>query len=93
MTKLSFLFIETDRLCMSMQCCGQTLYDSFETYETFPRCIITGFECIVDAKNHEFGWIRFQNRVFFNYLITTMKKLYSKLIRWLGTYFLKEICQ
>ena len=31
-----FVFIETDRLCkvvkLSMQCCGQILKDSFETY-------------------------------------------------------------
>ena len=43
---------------------GQILLDLFETYKTFPRCIITEFECIVDVQNHEFGWIRFQNRVF-----------------------------
>ena len=24
-----------------MECCGQILWDSFETYETFPGCIIT----------------------------------------------------
>ena len=28
---------------MSMPCCGQILYDSFQTYETFPRNIITEF--------------------------------------------------
>ena len=27
-----------------MQCCGQILQDSFETYNTFSRCIITEFE-------------------------------------------------
>ena len=58
----------TDRLCkvikLSMQCCGQILWDSFETYETFPRCIISEFECIVDVQNHEFGWVRFQNQFF-----------------------------
>ena len=43
---------------------GQILLDLFETYKTFPRCIITEFECIVDVQNHEFGWVRFQNRVF-----------------------------
>jgi len=42
-----------------MQCCGQILKVS---YETFPRCIITEFECIVDVQNHEFVRIRFQNR-------------------------------
>ena len=35
-----------------------------ETYETFPRCIITEFECRGAIQNHEFGWIRFQNRFF-----------------------------
>ena len=42
----------TDRLCnlfkLSMQCCGQILKDSFETYNTFPRCTITEFERKVD---------------------------------------------
>ena len=51
----------TDRLCkvikLSMQCCGQILKDSFETYKTFPRCINidTEFECKDDVQNHEFG--------------------------------------
>ena len=58
----------TDRLCkivkLSMQCFGQILQDSFETYKTFPQCIITEFEYIVDVQNHEFGWVSFQNRVF-----------------------------
>ena len=27
-----------------------------ETYETFPRCIITELECIAYVRNHEFGW-------------------------------------
>ena len=52
---------------LGMQCCGQILWDSFETYQTFPRCIITEFECIVDVQNHEFGWTRFQNLFFLNY--------------------------
>ena len=43
---------------------GQILLDSFETYKTFSRCIITEFECIVDVQNHEFGWVGFQNRFF-----------------------------
>ena len=64
-------FKGTDRLCkvgkLSMQCCGQILQDSFEIYKIFPRCIITEFECIVDVQNHEFGWVRFQNRFFKNY--------------------------
>ena len=50
----------TDRLCelvkLSVPCCGQILWDSCETYKTFPRCIITEFEYIVDV--HEFGWVR-----------------------------------
>ena len=44
-----------------MQCCGQILLYSFETYKTFPRCIITEFERKVDVLNHEFGWEHFQN--------------------------------
>ena len=56
-------FKETHRLCkvvkLSMQCCGQIPQDSFETYKTFPRCIITEFECIVDIQNHELWWVRF----------------------------------
>jgi len=44
-----------------MQYCGQIL--SFETYKTYPRCIITEFECKVNVQNHEFGWVGFQNRV------------------------------
>jgi len=47
----------TDRLCkaikLSMQHCGQILKDSFETYKTFPRFIITEFERKVDVQNHE----------------------------------------
>jgi hypothetical protein len=35
-----------------------------ETFETFPRCIITEFECRVDVQNHKFGWRRFQNPFF-----------------------------
>ena len=67
----------TDRLCkvvkLSMQCCGQILQGSFETYKTFPQCIISEFEYIVDAQNHEFGWLGLQNRFFLNYKITTTK--------------------
>jgi len=44
-----------------MQCCGQILLDSFETYKTFPRCISTEYERKVDVLNHEFGWERFKN--------------------------------
>ena len=29
--------------------------------------LITEFECIVDVQNHEFGWVRSQNRIFLNY--------------------------
>ena len=61
-------FKGTDRLCkvveLSMQCCGHILSDSFETYKTLPRCIITEFERKVDVQNPEFGWVRFQNRYF-----------------------------
>ena len=44
-------FKGTDRLCkvveLSMQCCGQILqfsFETFETYTTFPRCII--YQCL-----------------------------------------------
>ena len=39
--------------------------DSNETYKTFPRCIITEFECKVDVQNREIGWIRVINRFLF----------------------------
>ena len=42
-----------------MQCCGQILKDSFETYKTFPRWIITEFECKVDVQNRPLWWIGF----------------------------------
>ena len=57
-----------------MQCCGKILQDSFEANETFPRCIISEFECKVDVQNHEFGWIGFQNR-FFRLLNNDDKKI------------------
>ena len=70
----------TDRLCkvvkLSVQCCGQILKVSFETYKTFPRCIITEFERKVDVQNHEFWWVHFQNR-FFKSLINDHEK-YSR---------------
>ena len=44
--------------------CEHIFQDSFETNKTFPRCIITKFECKVDIRNHKFGWVRFQNRFF-----------------------------
>jgi len=54
------MFKGSDRQCMvvelSMQCCGQVFWDSFETYKTFQRCIITEFACKVDVKNYEFEW-------------------------------------
>ena len=40
---------------------GKVWY-SFETYKTFSRCMIT--ERKVDVQNHEFGWVRFQNRFY-----------------------------
>ena len=45
-----------------MQCCEHHFLESFETYKTFPRCI-SEFKCKVDVQN-EFGWVRFQNRLF-----------------------------
>ena len=58
----------SDRQCMvvelKMQYCGKTFQKSFETYKTFPRCIITEFERKVDVQNHQFEWVRFQNRFF-----------------------------
>ena len=58
---MQFLLLKgSDRQCMvverSMQYCRKDLQDSFETYKTFPRCIITEFEWKVDFQNHEFGW-------------------------------------
>ena len=50
-----------------MQCCGQILWGTYETFETFPQGKNIEFECIVDVKNHEFEWVRFQNRFFVNY--------------------------
>ena len=62
------LFKGSDRQCMaveqSMQYCKQFVYDSFERYKKFARCIITEFECKVDVQNHEFGWECFQNLFF-----------------------------
>ena len=61
-------FKGTDRLCkvvkLSMQCCRQIIWNSIKTYTTFPRCIATEFEHKVDIQNHEFGWVRLQNRFF-----------------------------
>ena len=60
----------TDRLFkvvkLGMPCCGQILKDSFETYKTCPRFIITKFECKIDVQNHEFGFIGLHSP-FFNY--------------------------
>ena len=54
---------ETDRLCkvveQSMQCCGQILQDSFETYKTFKRSVNPEFERKVDVQNRTFEWIQF----------------------------------
>jgi len=50
---------------LSMQYCRHLFYDSFETPKTFPQSIITEFECKVDVKNYEFGWVGFQNRFLF----------------------------
>ena len=47
--------------------------DSFETYKTFPWCIITEFECKVDVGNHKLG--TFSESVFLNYWITTTKNI------------------
>ena len=32
-----------------LQCCGQILQDIFETYKTFPQCIKTEFDFIVNV--------------------------------------------
>ena len=34
--------------------------NSYETYETFLRCIIIEFDRKVDFQNHLFEWIRFE---------------------------------
>ena len=78
---MQFLLLKgSDRQCMvverSMQYCRKDLQDSFETYKTFPRCIISEFEWKVDVQNHEFGWVRFQNRFFL--LLNNDDEKYSK---------------
>ena len=59
-----FFFKGTDRLCkvvkLSMQCSGQILSDSFETYKTFSRSVNPEFERKFDVQNHEFGWVHLQ---------------------------------
>ena len=60
-----------------MQCCRKILKDSFETYKTFPRCIITEFECIADVQNREFGKVRFQNCFFL--LLNNDDEKYNKI--------------
>ena len=45
----------------------QFVSDSFETYQTFKRSIITEFEGKVDVQNDQFGWIRLRI-VFFKLL-------------------------
>ena len=47
---------------LRMQYCDEIIKDSFETYKTFPGCLVTEFEWKVGVKNHEFGWVCFQNR-------------------------------
>ena len=42
----------------------------------FPRCISTEFDHKVDVQNHEFGWVRFQNR--FLKLLNNDNEKYSK---------------
>ncbi len=53
----NLIFKGSDRLCklveLSMLCCGQILKDSFKTYKSFPRSIITEFKSIFDVQNHE----------------------------------------
>ena len=49
---------------LNMQYCAQFFQDSFETYKTFLRRIFTDFGRKVDVQNHEFGWVRVQNRFF-----------------------------
>ena len=60
----------SDRQCMvvelRLQYCRKSFQDSFETYQTFPLCIITEFERKVDVKNHPFQWLSFEKRVFKN---------------------------
>ena len=69
-TKLILLFKVTDRLCkvveLSMQCSGQILEDTFETYNTPERSVNPEFERKIDGQNRTFGWIRFLN-FFLNY--------------------------
>ncbi len=46
---------------LRMQLCGKHFLESFETYKTFLRRIISEFKCRVDVKDHQFGWLRFKN--------------------------------
>ena len=39
----------------------------------FPRRLITEFERKVDVQNHQFGWVRFENRFSKNSTTTTIK--------------------
>ena len=60
---------------LRLQHCMKSFQDSFETYQTFPLCIITEFERKVDVKNHPFGQLGFENRFFKNYQITVAKNV------------------
>ena len=42
---------------LSMWHCRKSFYDSFDTYKTFPRCIIAEFERKADVQNHELGYV------------------------------------
>ena len=61
---------------LSVQYCGQILYDSFETYKTILRRIIMQFDREIDFQNHLFEWIHFENCYFY---ITTSKNVTENL--------------
>ena len=39
-------------------------WKKFRIHLRYIKCTITEFEGKVDVQNHEFGWVRFQNRFF-----------------------------
>ena len=42
-------------------------WKKFRIHLRYIKCTITEFEGKVDVQNHEFGWVRFQNRFFVNH--------------------------
>ena len=74
----SLYFKGSERQCivveLRLQYGGQIFHDSFETYNTILRRIFTAFDRKVAFQNYIFGWIRFENRLFFQILSNDDKK-------------------